>query len=64
MFAAGNSGVDVEQVVATVRALAAVDLASCESASLAHVTRQFGVVRGFVEAGLALVAQRADELHQ
>ena len=64
MFAAGNSGVDVEQVVATVRALAAVDLASCESASLAHVTRQFGVVRGFVEAGLALVAQRADELHE
>jgi hypothetical protein len=63
MFTAAP-GVDVDEVIESVRWLASVDLPSCDASALRLVDRRLQLVNGFVNAGLGLVAQRSAELFQ
>jgi hypothetical protein len=63
MFAAAP-GVDVDEVIESVRWLASVDLPSCDASALQLIDRRLRLVGGFVNAGLGLVAQRSAELFE
>lgn len=63
MFAAAP-GVDVDEVIESVRWLASVDLPSSDASALQLIDRRLRLVGGFVNAGLGLVAQRSAELFE
>lgn len=63
MFAAAP-GVDVDEVIESVRWLASVDLPSSDAAALQLIDRRLRLVGGLVNAGLGLVAQRSAELFE
>jgi hypothetical protein len=63
MFAAAP-GVDVDEVIESVRWLASVDLPSSDATALQLIDRRLRLVGGLVNAGLGLVAQRSAELFE